>query len=125
MTQEEEIEDVKRRLAYVTSQRDSALMKLGFDEQDIKVVNTRAEEDGFTMQLEHDSLHIWAISMVDAFINRGAINFASVGVRDPRTGDKYEVVMQKVEGKGPAELYGEAMQRIEELEAQLHGRDNA
>jgi hypothetical protein len=64
------------------------------------------------------AVKLFAASAVHWFKETGGQNFVTLDMSDPRTGEHYQVTMQKAGGKTPA-------QRIAELEALLAGRTGA
>ena len=107
-------------LAMVTKQRDAALQKLSFSEEEIRVIGMDTlATGGVSIEVTHPGLRNWAISLCDSFIENGGFNYYTVGVRDPRSGEEYEVTMQKRTGLTPIMLHQQARARITDLEAQL------
>lgn len=121
MTAEQEIDSLKKLLAVVTQQRDAALMRLGFTEEEIQVAGMKKTDEGVSVQLTHPSFEAFAIEMVRSFKDSGAVNYNMVGIHDPESDDYYEITMQKRGGKTPAMLNGELQDKIAKLEAQLEG----
>lgn len=126
MTDQEIIEQLRAENQQLTKERNAALMKLGFTEDELQVIGMRhgPNGQGVVVEVAHQALQDFAIAMCDSFINGGATNYFVVGVQDPRNGDEYAISMQKRTGKTPIELHQLAKARIQELEERIIDLEN-
>ena len=58
------------------------------------------------------AVKLWAAAAVHWFKDTGGKNYVTMEMTDPRTGEKYELTMQKIGGKTPAEKIGELQNKL-------------
>lgn len=73
----------------------------------------------FDAALVGDAVHIMAALMVQWFRDAGGPNYCGVGMKDAKTGEAFEMTLQRVEGDSPQVVAGKLRDELAECRAKL------
>lgn len=84
----------------------------------IRRMNMRLDEGCLEADalFEGAAVKLWASSMAEWFRETGGMNYVTVEMSDPTTGERYSITMQRAGGKTPAQDLSELRARLSELD---------